>query len=59
MTLKELVLTNEDIELIRNMLDDREEAITKTMLKAPPLAISSALNEVQSLREVLDNAELF
>lgn len=59
MTLKELVLTEEDIELIRNMLDDREEAITKTMLKAPPLSISSALNEVQSLREVLDKAELF
>ena len=59
MTLKELVLTEDDIELIRNMLDDREEAITKTMLKAPPLSISSALNEVQSLREVLDKAELF
>lgn len=59
MTLKELVLTEEDIELIRNMLDDREEAITKTMLKAPPLSISSALNEVQSLREVLDKAEFF
>lgn len=59
MTLKELVLTENDIELIRNLLDDREEAITKTMLKAPPLSISSALNEVQSLREVLDKAEFF
>jgi hypothetical protein len=59
MALMELVLTKDDIELIRNLLDDREEAITKTMKKAPPLSISSALNEVESLRAVLDKAEFF
>ena len=55
----EVVMTKDDIELIRNLLDDRQEAIIKTMKKAPPLSISSALNEVDSLRAVLDKAELF
>ncbi len=59
MTLMEVVMTKDDIELIRNLLDDRQEAIIKTMKKAPPLSISSALNEVDSLRAVLDKAELF
>lgn len=58
MATKEIFLTDDDIETINNLIDERRDAIEahKTM---PVLSKASALRELDNLVKALGTAELF
>lgn len=58
MALKEITLTEDDLEFIRNLVDEREEAINSKK-RMPALAKASALHEIEMLRSALGTEELF
>jgi hypothetical protein len=58
MELRETTLTRDDIEFIRNMVDEREEALNAKK-RMPPLARASAQREIDILRRALGTEELF
>jgi hypothetical protein len=58
MQLVEITLSREDLEFIRNMVDEREEALN-TKKRMPALARASAQHEIDVLRRALATEELF
>ena len=58
MALKEITLTEQDIELIRNLVEDRQEALDAKK-RMPKLARATAQQEINSLLEALGTEELF
>lgn len=58
MALKEITLTQDDIDFIICLMEEREEAINAKK-RMPALARATALNEVESLKQALSTIELF
>jgi 5-bromo-4-chloroindolyl phosphate hydrolysis protein len=58
MSLKEITLTEDDIEFIENLLEERQEALDKKK-RMPNLARASAQHEIDSLRKAIGTQELF
>jgi hypothetical protein len=58
MSLKEITLTEDNIEFIENLLDERQEALDKKK-RMPNLARVSAQHDIDSLRKALKTQELF
>lgn len=58
MALKEIILTDEDIEFIENLIEERQEALDNKK-RMPVLARATAQSEIDSLRQALASQELF
>ena len=56
--LREITLSKEDIEFIRNLVDEREEALNAKK-RMPALARATAQREIDILRKALATEELF